>query len=79
MCLAVPVQVDEIFEDGKARVELDGVKLDVATALVEDLKVGDYVLLHAGFIIQKITKEDADDKLALWAEYHERLKGQENE
>ena len=48
MCLAIPVQVTELLPDDMAKVSLDGVTKVVSTALVEDLKVGDYVVLVDG-------------------------------
>ena len=51
MCLAIPVQVTELLPDDMAKVSLDGVTKVVSTALVEDLKVGDYVVLHVGYAL----------------------------
>ncbi len=69
MCLAVPVKVTEILEQSKAKVEIDGVSLHVSSVLIENLQVDQYVLIHAGFIIEKLTDEDAQDKLDLYDEY----------
>lgn len=55
MCLAVPVKVIELPAVGKARVEMNNVKLEVSTTLFPQVQVGDYVLIHAGFIIEKLT------------------------
>lgn len=76
MCLAVPVKVLELIDEKKAKVEIKGVKLDVSTAFTPDVAVDDYVIVHAGFTIEKITPEDAKDKLALWDEYHEKQRTQ---
>ena len=65
MCLAAPVQVLEIQENGKALVEKDGVRFAVATSLFPDLKVNDYVLVHAGFIIQKIDTVEAEERIEM--------------
>jgi hydrogenase expression/formation protein HypC len=67
MCLAIPVQVSEILPDEMARVSLDGVTKIVSTALVEDLKVGDYVVLHVGYALAKIDPEEAERTLELLA------------
>lgn len=72
MCLAVPVKVIDIEEDVFAHVEIHGVKLKVSRMLIDELNVGDYVLVHAGFIIEKLSLEDAQDKLELYAEYQEK-------
>ncbi len=72
MCLAVPVKVVEIVDEKKAIVELKGVRLDVIRKLVPDLSIGDYVLVHAGFIIEKMKEEDAMEKIKLYDEYFEK-------
>ena len=56
MCLAIPVQVTELLPDDMAKVSLDGVTKVVSTALVEDLEVGDYVVLHVGYALAKIRR-----------------------
>lgn len=65
MCLAIPVQVKEVLPDGMAKVTLDGVSKIVSTALVDDVKVGDYVVLHVGYALAKIDPEEAERTLAL--------------
>ena len=70
MCLAVPVRVLQI--DGiKASVELGGLVRQARIMLVPDTKVGDYVLLHAGFAIQKLDEKEAEETLRLFAELAE--------
>jgi hydrogenase expression/formation protein HypC len=74
MCLAVPVQVIEVLGDSnKVKVDLEGVTLQVSSLLVGSVAVGEYVLVHAGFIIEKLTKEMALENLALFAEIREKL------
>ncbi|WP_416068664.1 HypC/HybG/HupF family hydrogenase formation chaperone (plasmid) [Rhizobium sp. YTUHZ045] len=65
MCLAIPVQVKEVLPDNMAKVTLDGVSKIVSTALVDDVKVGDYVVLHVGCALAKIDPEEAERTLAL--------------
>jgi hydrogenase expression/formation protein HypC len=67
MCLAIPVQVSEILPDDMAKVSLDGVVRIVSTALVEDLQVGDYVVLHVGYALAKIDPEEAERTLEMLA------------
>lgn len=70
MCLAAPVRVLKI--DGlKALVELGGLARQASIMLVPDIQVGDYVLLHAGFAIQKLDERDAEETLGLFAEIAE--------
>jgi len=67
MCLAIPVQVTELLPDDMAKVSLDGVTKVVSTALVEDLKIGDYVVLHVGYALTKLDPEEAARTLELFA------------
>jgi hydrogenase expression/formation protein HypC len=54
--------------NGEAEVEIGGVRKRVSLELVEDVGVGDYILLHAGFAIQKVSEEDALETLKLLME-----------
>lgn len=58
MCLAVPSKIIEI-NDAVAKVEVDGVVRDASIMLLEDAKLGDYVIVHAGFAISKLDEEAA--------------------
>ena len=65
MCLAIPARVMSV-EGGKANVDFgQGVLRDVNVSLVE-AKVGDYVLVHAGYAIQVIEEKEALETLSLW-------------
>lgn len=64
MCLAVPMKVVAV-NGNEAEVEQGGTKLRVRVDLVEDVRVGDYVLVHAGFAIQKLDEEEAFETLRL--------------
>ena len=65
MCVAVPARVLSV--DGhQARVEVGGNVLRADVSLVDDVAVGDYVLVHAGFAIQKLDRADAEERLALF-------------
>jgi hydrogenase expression/formation protein HypC len=66
MCLAVPARVIEVDGD-LAKVDFGGVVREVNISLV-DVKVGDYVLVHAGYAIQVIDEREAEETLALWRE-----------
>lgn len=67
MCLAVPMKVVEIT-DGTAICEIDGVRREGSLMMVDDVAVGDYVLLHAGFAIEKIDPEEAQKTLDIFRE-----------
>ncbi len=65
MCLAIPVEVREVLPDDMAKVSLDGVVKVVSTALIDDVKVGDYVVLHVGYALAKIDPEEAQRTIEL--------------
>lgn len=65
MCLAIPVQVKEVLPDHMAKVTIDGVSMVVSTALVDDVQVGDYLVLHVGYALAKIDPEEAERTLQL--------------
>ena len=67
MCLAVPAKVLEI-KGATARVEIGGNVREADLSLVEDAKVGDYIMLHAGFAIAKYEPEEALRTLELLKE-----------
>ena len=67
MCLAFPAKVVEINES-LAKVELSGVTRDVSLMLLPETKVGDYVLVHAGFAMQIVQQKEVDEMLALFDE-----------
>lgn len=79
MCLAVPVKIKEVLDNNMARVQINGVTLEASSILVGEVNVGEYVLIHAGFIIQKISTADAKDKLDLWKEYQDKIGKNNNE
>ena len=68
MCLAIPVKIIEIKNKEMAVAALGGVKKDVSIQVLSDVKKGDYVLLHAGFAIQKIDEKEAEETLQLLRE-----------
>ena len=67
MCLAIPSKIVKI-EDNVATIDVDGVQREASLLLVENPKVGEYVIVHAGFAINKINEEDALESLKLLRE-----------
>jgi hydrogenase expression/formation protein HypC len=65
MCLAIPVRVDELLPEQTARVSLDGVTKIISVALVDDVRAGDYVILHVGFALSRIDPVEAERTLAM--------------
>ncbi len=71
MCLAIPSRVVEI-RDEMATIDLSGVRRDVSLLLLpEEAAVGDYVLVHAGFAIQRIDPQAAEEAIKLIKEIGE--------
>ena len=68
MCLAIPTRVVAIDDDLSATVELSGVARKIALDLVPDTQVGDYVIVHVGFAIQRLDEEEAERTLSLLAD-----------
>ncbi len=64
MCLAIPAKVIEIT-DGMAKVEVEGVQRMVSTLMVPELKVGDYIIAHAGFALHVVDEAEAKASLDL--------------
>jgi hydrogenase expression/formation protein HypC len=58
MCLGVPMQVKSIVDE-VAVCEIDGVQREASLMMIDDVAVGDYVLIHAGFAIEKIDEDEA--------------------
>lgn len=72
MCLAVPSKIVEI-KDTIATIDVHGARRNVSIMLLpEEVSIGDYVLVHAGFAIQKIDKEAGDDAMKLIQELLEK-------
>lgn len=64
MCLAVPMEVMRV-EGEAAEVQAAGTRRKIRTDLLPDVKVGDYVLVHAGFAIERVQPDQAKEDLAL--------------
>ena len=68
MCLALPAKVVALHEGGMATVSLEGVRKEISLALVDDVAPGDFVLIHVGYALHKVSAEEAERTLALMAE-----------
>lgn len=68
MCLALPVRIVELRENELGIVDLGGVRREISLAMVEDVQVDDYVIMHAGYALSKLDTEEAERTLQLFAE-----------
>lgn len=72
MCLAIPALVSERHDGDEATVDLGGARKRISLALVPEARVGDYVIVHAGFAISVLDPEEAAKTLELFAAMDER-------
>jgi len=74
MCLALPAQVISVDRDlESAIVALGPVKKEISVALLDDVVPGDFVLVHAGFALHKVSPEEAERTLAMIREAGEHI------
>lgn len=78
MCLAIPGKIVEMVDEENriAKVEIGGVRRGVNVGMLDDIKIGDYVLVHVGFAMSKVDEEQAQETLRLLQElgsYQEEL------
>lgn len=66
MCLGIPMKVVEIEKNLKAYAETMGVKRPISIRLVPEVKPGDFVLVHAGFAMEKIDPVEARQRIELF-------------
>lgn len=81
MCLSIPAKVEKI-EDDMAIVSVGGTKYNASLQMLDDVQIGDYILLHTGFAIQKLSEEEAQESLKVFEEFEElnqRLDEEEKE
>ncbi|RUQ28319.1 MAG: HypC/HybG/HupF family hydrogenase formation chaperone [Candidatus Competibacteraceae bacterium] len=69
MCLAIPAQVVEMVDDEHAVVDMSGVRKLISTVLLDELAVGDYVIVHVGYALSRLDPEEAAETLRLFSEY----------
>jgi len=67
MCLAIPARVVAV-KGNTATVDFGGVTRSISIALLESVAVDDYVIVHTGYAIQKMDREEAEKTLELWRE-----------
>ena len=78
MCLAIPSRITKI-ENNMAIIDVDGVQREASLLLLEDAQVGEYVIVHAGFAIQKIDEAAAQETLNFLREAAELVEKKERE
>jgi hydrogenase expression/formation protein HypC len=67
MCLAIPVRITELLAGDRALASAGGIVREIDVALVDDLQVGDYVILHVGYALSKLNEIEAQKTLEAMA------------
>jgi hydrogenase expression/formation protein HypC len=75
MCLGIPAKVVEVEKSGQGKVDYLGTKVKANFVLLEDVKIGDWVILHAGFAISQMNEEEAQETLQILRDYASHLEG----
>ncbi len=71
MCLALPCRIVELLPGAQAMIDVGGVGKEISLALVDDVAVGDYVIVHVGYALTRLDPQEAEKTLALFAELGE--------
>jgi len=79
MCLSIPSKIEKIDENNMATVDTMGVKRDISLDLMnDDVQIGDYILIHVGFAMNKIDKVEAEQSLKVYEEMVEAMQNAED-
>lgn len=76
MCLAIPAKVIELYDEESALVDIGGVQKRVNISLLPGLAVGEFVIVHVGYALNKVDEQEAARTLALFAEMGELATGE---
>lgn len=68
MCLAIPAQIVKILDFQRAVVNVGGIEKNISVVLLEDVAIGDYVILHVGYALTKLDESEAEKTLQLFAD-----------
>lgn len=71
MCLAIPHRIVELLDRDRALARAGAVEREIRIDLIDQVHTGDNVLVHAGFAIQKVSREDGDELTDLWDKIRE--------
>lgn len=67
MCLAMPVQITKLLEHQRAVVNLGGIEKEISVSLLEQVSVGDFIILHVGYALTRLDEQEAQKTLGLFA------------
>lgn len=66
MCLAMPAQISQLLDDERAIVNLGGIQKEISIALLDQVSVGDYVIVHVGYALTQLDESEAQKTLQLF-------------
>ena len=69
MCLAIPMEIVELFPQDKALVQQGNVQVEADISLLENPKPGDFVIVHAGYAIETLEPEEAQSRIEMFREF----------
>jgi hydrogenase expression/formation protein HypC len=78
MCVAIPMKITAIKENQLCTAEIGGVSRDISLMMLPDAAMGDYVIVHAGFAIERLDEEEAQATLELFREVEGNFLGTED-
>jgi hydrogenase expression/formation protein HypC len=73
MCIAWPMRVEELLPGNYGTAVLDGITRKISLRLIDQVQTGDYVLVHAGFAIEKLDQQKAEEQLKIMEELKKEL------
>lgn len=68
MCLAMPAQITQLKDQQRAVVNLAGIEKEISISLIDEVKLGDYVIIHVGYALTKLDEAEAQKTLSLFAQ-----------
>ncbi len=68
MCLAIPAKIEKLLANNRAMANVGGVTREISVALIDDIKIDDYVIVHVGFALTKLDEQEATKTLKLFSE-----------
>jgi len=79
MCLALPMRITAVADDGTATLALEGLEQRASLALLPEAAIGDFVLVHAGYALSVLTEDEAEETLTLLSELAECAAAEDEE
>lgn len=72
MCLAIPAKISKLLVDHYAIVTIGGIEKKISIALLDDVSVGDYVIIHVGYALTRLDEDEAKKTLDLFGQMQQK-------